>query len=114
MSNADPGEAIWFAFDVNDDGSLGNRRVFFDATSWTKTRKGVPDGMKVDQDGNLFAAGPGGLHVFAPDGAHLGSIELPVPTANCAWGDDGSSLYITADTAVYRIRLRTRGYGFHG
>lgn len=114
VANADPGEAIWLAFDVNPDGTLGNRRVFFDATPWTKTKKGVPDGMKVDQEGNLFAAGPGGLYVFAPDGTHLGSIDLGGPTANCAWGDDGTVLYITADTAVYRIKLRTRGPGFRG
>ncbi len=68
--------------------------------------------MKVDKDGNLFAAGPGGIHIFAPDGTHLGSIEMDVPTSNCAWGDDGSVLYIAADTAIYRIRLTTRSGRF--
>jgi len=114
LTNADPRQALWLAFDVQRDGTLRNRRVFFDGTSWTETRKGAPDGMKVDREGNLFAAGPGGLYVFAPDGTHLGSFELGVPTANCAWGDDGSVLYVTADTALYRIQLRTKGNGFRG
>jgi gluconolactonase len=112
VSNADPTRAVWMAYDVGDDGSLANGRVFFDATAWTKTKKGVPDGMKIDREGNIFAAGPGGIHIFAPDGTHLGSIETGVATSNAAWGDDGSVLYITASTAVYRIRLATKGVGF--
>lgn len=112
VSNADPNRAVWMAFDVKDDGTLANGRLFFDATAWTNTKKGVPDGMKVDKEGNLFAAGPGGIHIFASDGTHLGSIETGVATSNCAWGNDGSVLYITAGTAVYRIRLGTRGVGF--
>ncbi|MCI0369901.1 MAG: SMP-30/gluconolactonase/LRE family protein [candidate division NC10 bacterium] len=112
VSNADPARAVWLAYDVKDDGTLGSGRVFFDATAWARTKPGAPDGMKVDRDGNLFAAGPGGVHVFTPDGTHLGSIEMPVPTGNVAWGNDGSMLYITADTAIYRIRLTTKGAGF--
>lgn len=60
----------------------------------------------------MFAAGPGGIHIFTPDGIHLGSIKMDVPTGNVAWGDDGSVLYVTADTAIYRIRLCTKGMGF--
>ena len=112
VANSDPKRAIWMAFDVKADGTISNSRVFFDATSWTKGKTGLPDGMKVDKDGNLFATGPGGVHVFAPDGTHLGSIEFDLATANCAWGNDGSVLYITADKAVYRIRLNTKGAGF--
>ncbi len=112
VSNADPKRPVWLAYAVKDDGTLGQGRVFFDATAWAKSKKGSADGMKVDKRGNLFAAGPGGVHIFAPDGAHLGSIELGVPTANVAWGNDGSVLYITADTAIYRIRLLTKGMGF--
>lgn len=87
-------------------------RVFFDVTLWTKTTKGASDGMKVDKDGNLFAAGPGGIHIFTPDGIHLGSFETGVPTANCAWGDDGGTLDIAANTAIYRVYLSTKGLGF--
>jgi gluconolactonase len=112
VSNADSKRAVWMAYDVRDDGTLAGGRIFFDATAWTKTKKGAPDGMKIDRDGNLFAAGPGGIHVFSPDGTHLGSIETGVATSNAAWGDDGSVLYITASTAIYRIRLTTKGAGF--
>ncbi len=112
ISNADPTRAIWMVYDVQADGGFSNGRVFFDATAWTATKKGVPDGMKIDKDGNLFAAGPGGIHVFAPDGTHLGSVETGVATSNCAWGNDGASLYITANTAIYRLKTTTRGVGF--
>jgi gluconolactonase len=113
ITDVDPNRSAWLAYDVTDEGTITNGRVFFDATAWTKTKQGAPDGLKVDKDGNLFAAGPGGLYVFAPDGTHLGNIELGVPTANCAWGDDGAVLYITAGTALYRIALNTKGIGFH-
>ena len=112
ISNADPNRGVWMAYDVREDGTIANGRVFFDATAWAKTKKGAPDGMKVDREGNLFAAGPGGVHIFAPDGAYLGSIETGVATSNVAWGEDGSVLYITASTAIYRIRLATKGAGF--
>jgi gluconolactonase len=112
VSNADRKNAVWMAFDVLENGTLGPGRVFFDATEWVRTKKGVPDGLDVDRHGNLFAAGPGGIHVIAPDGTHLGSFEIDVPTANSAWGEDsgdGSYLYIAADTAIYRIRTSTKG-----
>jgi gluconolactonase len=109
VSNADPDRPIWMAFPIGEDGEIGEGRLFFDATPWTKVWKGAPDGMKVDRDGNLFAAGPGGVHVFAANGTHLGSLITGVATSNCAWGGDGSVLYITAGTAVHRIRLKTAG-----
>ena len=100
------------AFDVKADGTITKGRVFFDATQFAKTKRGAPDGLKVDRLGNLFASGPGGIYVFAPDGTHLGTIETGVATANCAWGDDGTVLYIAADTAIWRIKLTTKGAGF--
>jgi gluconolactonase len=109
---SDSAQGLWMVYDVKADGTLGGGRVFFDAKAWTKTRKGAPDGLKIDRQGNLFASGPEGIYVFAPDGTHLGTIGTGVPTANCAWGDDGSTLYVTANTAVYRIRLTTKGAGF--
>jgi gluconolactonase len=112
VANSDPKIAVWMAFDVKTDGTLGKGRVFFDATSWVGTKKGLPDGMKVDQQGNLFATGPGGVHVFTPDGTHLGSIDTGVATANCAFGNDGSVLYVAADTNLCRIKLNTKGKGF--
>ncbi len=112
ISNADPLNAVWMVFDVKADGTIENGKVHFNATAWTKTKPGVPDGMKVDREGNIFAAGPGGIHVISPDGMHLGSIETGVPTGNLAWGEDGSSLFITSNTNVYRLKLTTKGSGF--
>jgi len=112
VSNADKKHPVWMAYPVQPDGNVGKGRVFFDAAEWTKSKPGLPDGIKVDQNGNIFAAGPGGIYVFGPDGRHLGSIETGVATGNCAWGDDGSVLYIAAGTAIYQIELTTRGMGF--
>jgi gluconolactonase len=110
VANSDPEKAVWLAYPVKADGTLGKGRVFFDATKWVKTKKGLPDGLRVDREGNLFATGPGGVLVFAPDGTHLGSIATGVPTANCAFGgDDGSTLFVTADKQLCRVRTTTRG-----
>lgn len=109
VTDVDPARPAWLAYDVRDDGTIGNGRVFFDATAFTRARQGAPDGLKVDRSGNLFAAGPGGVYVFAPNGTHLGTLETGVPTSNVAWGEDGSILYVTASTRVYRIKLLTKG-----
>jgi gluconolactonase len=112
VANSDPKRAIWMAFPVTDDGTLGEGRVFADTTSEAATKKGLPDEMKVDVAGNLFATGPGGVLVFAPDGTHLGTFSTGEATANCGWGDDGSTLFITADMYIARVRLSTKGPGF--
>ena len=113
VSNSDPDKAIWMAFPVKEDGTLGMGKVFFDATELVKKKlPGLPDGMKVDKNGNLFATGPGGLLVFSPEGKHLGSILTGVPTSNCGWGGDGSVLYITANHDLTRIKTATKGKGF--
>ena len=111
LANSDPNNPCWYAFDVQPDGSITNRRVFHDSRSWRGDKKGLPDGMKIDAQGNLFAAGPGGISVFAPDGTRLGAIDTTEPTANCTWGDDGSTLYITANKYLLRIRTKTKGLG---
>ncbi|NNE48386.1 MAG: SMP-30/gluconolactonase/LRE family protein [Rhodothermales bacterium] len=105
VANSDHERAVWVAYDVGDDGMLSNARTFFDASRWSGSRSGLPDGLKVDDQGNLFATGPGGVVVLAPDSTHLGTIRLPVPAANVAFGDDGRYLYITADMYLLRIRL---------
>jgi gluconolactonase len=113
VASSDRDKAIWMVYDVQPDGTITNGKVFFDATAWAKEKRpGLPDGMKVDKDGNLFATGPGGVLVFAPDGKHLGTFDTGVPTANVGWGDDGSTLYITANTALLRVKLNTKGPGF--
>ncbi len=114
VANSDPKQAVWMAFDVKEDGTLGKGRVFYDATEAAadKTKKGLPDGMKVDKDGNLFATGPGGVFVLTPDAKLLGVIATGVATANCNWGDDGSMLYICADKNLTRIKTKTKGNGW--
>jgi gluconolactonase len=112
VGSSDPDQAIWKAFELKDDGTLGKSRLFFDATDWAKQKlPGLPDGMKADRHGNLFATGPGGVHIFAPDGTHLGRIDTGERTANCNWGDDGSTLYITANMYLCRIKTATKGNG---
>ena len=113
IAQSDPNAAVWYAFDVKSDGTLGRSRVFFDATRWAKEgQKGLPDGLKVDRRGNLFATGPGGVHIFTPIGELLGSIDPGEATANCGWGGDGSMLYVAADMNLCRIQTNTRGAGF--
>lgn len=110
VANSDPENPIWMAFDVLDDGTLDSSRVFFDASHLVaEGRRGLPDGLKVDSQGNLFATGPGGVLVLAPDGRHLGTLMTGQATSNCAFGNDGSTLYITADMYLMRIRLTTLG-----
>lgn len=113
VANSDPKKAVWMAYPVKADGTLGNGRVFFDATPMVgASKKGLPDGLKVDAAGNLFATGPGGVLVISPDGKHLGTINTGEATANCGWGGDGSVLYITADMYLCRIQTKTRGNRF--
>lgn len=108
LSDDDPDRMAWLAYDVQDDGTLSNGRVFVDATHWRNQSSG-PDGLKVDRDGNIFATRPGGISVIAPDGTLLGTIEIGQPTSNVAWGEDGRTLFITAKDSVYRLRVTTTG-----
>jgi gluconolactonase len=109
VAQSDQDAAIWKVFNVQADGTIDAGRVFFDATTLGKTRKGLPDGMKIDVDGNIFATGPGGVLVFSPQGKHLGTIMTGQATSNCAFGDDGRTLYMTADSYVMRVKLKTKG-----
>ena len=98
------------AFDVRSDGGVERERLFFDARPLGKSGlAGGCDGMKVDHDGNLWTTGPGGILIITPGGKLLGRIDTGVPTANCNWGDDGGTLYITASHYLLRVRTRTRG-----
>ena len=112
VANSDPKRAVWMAFPVLKDGALGEGRVLFDATPLAGQLKGLPDGIKVDRQGNLFATGPGGVLVLTPGGEHLGTLCTGEATSNCAFGDDGRSLFVTADRFLLRIRLETTGSGF--
>jgi gluconolactonase len=94
-------------FDVRADGTLAGGAV------WAETKgegAGAPDGMKIDSAGNVYCCGPGGIHVFAPDATCLGVIRMPEGTANFCFGDDDRrSLYVTASTSLYRLRVTTPG-----
>src|SRR5438094_834831 len=107
IANSDEKNKVWMAYNVSDDGTVANGRVFADVTA--EKENGVPDGMKVDERGNVYGSGPGGIWVFSPAGKHLGTIKTPETAANCNWGDDWKSLYITAGTGLYRIKLAVAG-----
>ena len=107
VSNSDEGKRFWMKYDVATDGSVSHGRMFYDLAG--AKERGIPDGMKVDSKGNVYASGPEGVWVFSPDGKHLGTIQPGETAANCAWGGDGKTLYITASTSVYRIRVNVAG-----
>jgi gluconolactonase len=109
VANSQKEKPIWMAYAVNADGSLGAGRVFADSSKLYKEGDGVPDGLKVDVKGHVFATGPGGVLVYTPDGTLLGRILTGVPTANVAWGEDGATLFITANHRVLRLKTRTQG-----
>lgn len=109
VANSQKHAPIWKAYPVNADGSLGAGRVFADSSKLYQEGDGVPDGMKVDVNGHVFATGPGGVLVYTADGTLLGRILTGVPTANVAWGEDGSTLFVTANHRVLRLRTKTRG-----
>ena len=112
VAQSDPDKAIIMAFPVQADGSVGQGKVFFDATPMVKQGlPGLPDGLKTDQNGNVWSTGPGGVLILNPSGQLLGRIETGEATANCGWGDDGSTLYLTADMYLCRIKTKTKGAG---
>ncbi len=95
------------AFDVGQDGNISNGRVFVELKG---EEAGRPDGMKVDQQGNVYCTGPGGIWVTGPDGKNLGRVMMPEQPSNFAWGDaDWQTLYITARTSIYRMKLLVPG-----
>jgi len=97
-----------YRFDVQADGTIANGQVFIDMR-YDKA-PGGPDGIKVDQKGNVYAPGPGGIWIMSPTGKHLGTVLIPERAANLAFGDsDGKALYLTAQTSLYRIRLKIAG-----
>ncbi len=109
IANSDPERAVWMKYPVLPDGTVGPGQVLYDATdAFKQGLPGLPDGMKIDANGNLFAGGPGGINVITPDGKLLGRIDTKQRTANCAWGGDGSVLYMAADHYLCRIRTKTR------
>lgn len=113
VAQSDPGKAVIMAFAVLTDGTLGAGKVLFDATPMVKQGlPGLPDGLKVDTNGNIWSSGPGGILILSATGKLLGRIDTGEATANCGWGDDGSTLYITADMYLCRIKTKAKGAGW--
>ncbi|MBY0459485.1 MAG: SMP-30/gluconolactonase/LRE family protein, partial [Gemmataceae bacterium] len=114
VANSDPDKAIWMAFPINADGTLGKGKQLYDATADVKAspNKGLPDGMKVDAKGHIFATAVNGVYVFSPDGTLLGRIVTNDKTANCNWGDDGTVLYMATNDKLTRVKTSTKGLGW--
>ena len=106
VANSDPKKAYWNVYDLNENGMLKNGKTFYDVTDKVGTMKGLPDGLKVHPNGWIFATGPGGVLVFTPEGKHLGTIFTGEATANCAFNEDYSVLYMTSDDYLTRIKLK--------
>ena len=106
VANSDPNDAVWYMFDLGVNDTLTNKRVFFDATAATKNEKGLPDGLKIDKNGNIFATGPGGVWIFNKNGKQIGKLRIPEACSNVAFADNDKTLYITADMYVLRVKMR--------
>ena len=104
VANSDPAKPVWYIYDVNGD-SLINGKIFYDASAHDKSWNGLPDGFKIDKNGNVFATGPGGVYIFNSDGKKLGMIRLDNSTSNCALSTGEKTLYVTNDMYVLRIKL---------
>ncbi|HUG44957.1 MAG TPA: SMP-30/gluconolactonase/LRE family protein [Sphingomicrobium sp.] len=110
---SDPDMPVILAYDVGPDGGLSGKRIFADMSELVKQGlPGLPDGMAIDAKGNLFATGPGGVHVFTPAGVRLGTIDTGTAIANCAFGEDGRTLFLASNDFLARVRTSTTGLGF--
>jgi gluconolactonase len=109
VAQSDSGNPIIKAFPVKSDGTLRRGKILYDYAELMRKYPGSPDGLKVDRHGNLFATGPGGVYIITPDGKLLGRIHTGKRTSNCAWGDDGSVLYMTVDDYLCRVKTKTKG-----
>lgn len=105
IANSDSSKPVWYSFDLQND-SLVNGRIFYNASSALADGKGLPDGLKIDKNGNVFASGPGGIFIFNNKGKLLGKIKLPVAPSNCSLSADQKTLYITATNYILRLKMR--------
>lgn len=106
VANSDSEKALWYEYSINDSLKITSGKILWNATEQAKTEKGLPDGLKVDGQGNIFATGPGGIWIFSGDGKLLGKIKLEEASSNCALTPDGKTLFVTNDMKVLRIKLR--------
>lgn len=107
VANSDSEKASWYAFELNDQDSVISSRIFYDATPNAKAgEQGLPDGLRVDSKGNVYATGPGGIWIFNETGKPIGRIRLTQPAANCELSNDEKTLFITNNMYLVRVRLR--------
>lgn len=106
VANSDPERARWYVYDLIQPDSAASGRILYDATKDAQELKGLPDGLRVDSKGNIFATGPGGVYIFTNEGKLAGRIRLPEATANCAFADDEKTLFTTSDMLLIRISLK--------
>jgi len=109
VAQSDPKRAVWMSFSVTKSGLLADGKIFYDATSEVGKMPGLPDGLSVDALGNLWASGPGGIWIFNSEAKLLGRINTGERTSNCAFGEDGSTLFVTADSYLCRIPTKVKG-----
>ena len=113
VAQSEPTKAIIMAYSLDANGNVTSKKLFNDLTDLvSKDAPGLPDGLTVAADGTIFATGPGGVIVLSKDGKRLGRIRNGKAIANCKFGDDGRTLYLTSDDILARIRLNTKGAGF--
>jgi gluconolactonase len=106
INQSDPQNPILLRYDILDDGMLSNGSVLFDYSSFAEKAIGLPDGLKVHSSGNIFATGPGGVHIISPEGKHLALLSTEKATANCAFDKNQDYLYTTTTDQLMRIRLK--------
>jgi gluconolactonase len=106
INQSDPKNPVLYSYEVAENGSLKNGNVLFDFSELSKNARGLPDGLKVHSSGNIFATGPGGVHLISPEGEHLAAIKTGKATSNCAFESNESHLYTTTTDKVLRISLR--------
>lgn len=107
VANSDPDKAIWYLYDLGPNDALINPRILHDATPESKAgAKGLPDGLKVDKKGNIYATGPGGVYIFNAAGKIIGKFRIPEPCSNIALADNDQTVYITANMYVLRVKLK--------
>jgi gluconolactonase len=106
VANSDHDKPNWYAFDIGENDTATNARIFYSTANEDKSLKGLPDGLKIDKNGNVFATGPGGIWILNKDGKPLGRLKLREATSNCAFSPDEKTLYITNDMYVLRFKMR--------
>ena len=112
VANSHGERLVIMAYPLSADGTLGEGREFFNAQEQKAQGHGSCDGLTVDKNGNLFATIPGGVAIFTPEGKQLGLIAIDDRTANCEFGEDGSTLFICGNHNLLRVRTTTKGLGF--